>query len=579
MSDEKNKEVKPKSIDEKIEELEKKTVEEELTSEQIVERAERRRRRRRKKLMKLALLLLLLNLLVFSIFFFLRHKELPLVRGFIGAQRINPPVYLFSIYGPADKPLVAPIGVAVNKEGDRIYVTDPDNRSRRVEVFDFDGNFLYSIENLDSGRKLWHPVYVAVNSKDEVYVSDRRYAQVFVFDSRGKFLRTFYPNGDPKFKWAPFAMTFDKKDNLYVVDIGAKSRVLVFDTKGNLILQFGRPGATQRYEQQAGELVFPNGLAVDKKGNIWVADSNNSRLQVFNNKGELVRTHLVGGLPRGIAIDDYTRDEKLLVVDVFGHNVNIYNTKAERLTTFGERGVSEAQFNYPNGLALGYPRRIYITDRVNGRVQVWTWGGIVAKPVVRLPSRVGPLHFCLLPLLLLPLWLLLRRVKYVAHRDFIEALLKNHKLPLMRDKLKKIYVTAETFNAFERYKQDEVELRYYLKPKDYDDYKVDQLQEDYLLEREGATVIAIARERKFFKLTVLAEDKSTRKLAEHFRYKTMNCREFIEKYTLEDTGDKPTIERPTVERKTGEKDTVDRESTRLTVDEKLLDHYRDKDKE
>lgn len=562
MVEEKDSEKKGKSLDEKIEEIQRKTLEEELTPELAIQRIERHKRRRRKKLAKLAFLLLLLNILIFSLIFFLRHKELPLVSGLIGTQRINPPVYLFSIYGPADKPLLLPLGVAVNKEGDRIYVTDPDNRSRRVGVFDFDGKYLYSLEEVDKGRRLWHPVYVAVNSKGEVFVSDRRYSELFVFNPKGKFLRVFYPNGDPMFEWSPFAMTFDKNDNLYVVDVGSKHRILVFDSSGKTTLQFGRPGLTQRYEQAAGELVFPNGLAVDKKGNIWVADSNNSRLQVFNKKGELVNFYLVGGLPRGLAIDGYTREERIIAVDVFGHNVNVYDSKGQRLATFGERGVAEGQFNYPNGLALGYPRRIYVTDRENGRVQVWTWGGIVPEPL-KIPPKAAAYSWCLFPLLLLPLWLLSRRVRYVAHSDFIEELLKQHKLPLMRDKLKKIYVTEEIFNRFERYKQDEIELRYYLKPRDYDDYKVDQLQEDYLLEREGATVVSIARGRRVFKLIVLVEDTSTRKVAEHFGYKTMNCQEFIEKYTLEETdGQKPTTAKDTLE-----KETSDAEADRPTAEE------------
>ena len=127
------------------------------------------------------------------------------------------------------------------------------------------------------------------------------------------------------------------------------------------------------------QLSFPNGIVVDKNGNIIVSDSNNGRLVVFNVAGKIVASINRGvgegdvGLPRGEAVDDAGR---LFVVDTSDHMVRVYTVGDPGKTpayvgSFGGEGQLDGTFEYPNGVATDTRAHIYVTDRENNRVQVW----------------------------------------------------------------------------------------------------------------------------------------------------------------------------------------------------------------
>jgi sugar lactone lactonase YvrE len=81
------------------------------------------------------------------------------------------------------------------------------------------------------------------------------------------------------------------------------------------------------------------------------------------------------GMPRGVAFDD---SGKLLVVDTVNHVVNMYRPadepgKATFVGSFGTEGIGDGQFEYPNGVTTDTRAKVYIADRVNNRVQVWSY--------------------------------------------------------------------------------------------------------------------------------------------------------------------------------------------------------------
>ena len=79
------------------------------------------------------------------------------------------------------------------------------------------------------------------------------------------------------------------------------------------------------------------------------------------------------GLPHGAYMDGRDR---LFVADATDHNVKVYNVAGDRpvfLYAFGEEGQRDGQFNYPNDVALSGNGKLYIADRVNNRIQVWSY--------------------------------------------------------------------------------------------------------------------------------------------------------------------------------------------------------------
>jgi sugar lactone lactonase YvrE len=224
-------------------------------------------------------------------------------------------------------------------------------------------------ETLPLNRK---PLYVVVDREGTVYVSDRTHHAIDIYGADGSYQGRFAPGGNENFPWSPMAMAFGPQGNLYVTDVTRGwHRVMVFDPRGKLLREFGSEG------NDLGQLSFPNGIAVDASGRIFVADSNNFRIQIFRADGTpLGQFGQVGaasvGLPRGLALDDQGR---FYIVDVLGHRIiSFYASQAmEHLFTVGKMGSGDGEFSYPNGLAIDGTGRVYITDRENNRLQVWSY--------------------------------------------------------------------------------------------------------------------------------------------------------------------------------------------------------------
>ena len=324
---------------------------------------------RRRRLLPLLLLLLLAAVVAMFLFlgwYLLYRKpvsELPLP----GVTVPVVPHYAYSIYD-----VVAPTGVAVNADGSRIYATQTEG-DRMVIAFDASGKQVASLTPPDAKTVEHVPVYVAVNPvTSDVYVSDRSAATIYVYSADGGYLRKFDP-GPTLTNWAPLGLAFDTRGDLFVTNVGAPYQSVV---------EFGPDGALLRSFGKDGEFNFPNGVAVDANGNVYVTDSNNGRLVAFDRDGTelgIIRRGVsVGdlGLPRGAAIDDAGR---IYVADVSQQGIQSYQaiTAGQRSPTFiggfGEEGTADGAFRLPNAVAVDGRARIYVADWRNNRIQVWSY--------------------------------------------------------------------------------------------------------------------------------------------------------------------------------------------------------------
>jgi DNA-binding beta-propeller fold protein YncE len=325
---------------------------------------EEEKRRRRRAILLILLLGLLAGLILLTIWYLLFRQPLPLPLPLIPDTQL--PAYSTSIYGPT-----SPTGVAVTPSGDRIYVTDAGG-DRVSYVFDAAGNPLGTLAPPTETGTDHVPVYVAIDPlSEEVYVTDRPTGSIYIYDRDGRYQRTFAP-ALPISGWQPLALAFDKAGNLYVTDqSGAAPKVEVFDRAGGVVRVMG-----------AGDgLTFANGIAVDGAGLVYVADSNNGRLLVFDSSGAIVGRVGRGagsgnlGLPRGVAIDG----RRVFIVDSSGQGALLYHTlqadqrRPDYVGFFGGHGVADGQFAFPMGVATDDRGRVYVADTANGRIQVWSY--------------------------------------------------------------------------------------------------------------------------------------------------------------------------------------------------------------
>jgi len=311
----------------------------------------------------MGILLLLLGLLF--AWYLTNRKPLSELPGLSSTQL---PHYEMSIYGST-----RPLGVAVTPTGDRIYVTESSG-TRLVKMYDRAGKQTAVLKPPASTGVNHTPIYVAINPITlDVYVSDRIAASIYIYDANGKYLRTFAPKGDLNGKFNPLALAFAPDGTLYASDIRGT------DAKNHRIVAFAPDGTVQRSMGAPGQLTYPNGIAVDRQGNIQVSDSGNGRMVVFTQYGKMLATISRGigegdlGMPKGAAVDDSGR---LFVADTTDHQVRLYLVGDSKATptyigSFGDEGQTDGTFEYPTGVATDKRAHIYVADRDNNRVQVW----------------------------------------------------------------------------------------------------------------------------------------------------------------------------------------------------------------
>ncbi len=341
--------------------------------------------KRRKKLIRTAEIVLSLLLLIL-IALLLYYYQLILQKGEGIAERaekdLGPLTFQLAIYGTGGRQqpfFRRPNAVALSSN--RIIVSDTGNS--RVCVFSYEGRHLYSfgkpgVAYPPTGRKVsWrpgkfnYPYGVDVSSDGQIYVADTLNRRIQVFD----------PNGRPIF-WFPkiedghiaevYPMDLDVVDGRVYVADGYGDRIAVFDLKGNYFFSLGEKG------ELAGMIKNPLGVAANQEGTVFVSDKLNLSLAAYRSSGELIwargrpASNLWGenrffDLPAGVAVD---KNGYIYLVDAFDFKIKIFNEKGDFLTSVGQRGLGEGEFNFPRGAKV-FNDRLAVADMENNRVQVF----------------------------------------------------------------------------------------------------------------------------------------------------------------------------------------------------------------
>jgi len=172
-------------------------------------------------------------------------------------------------------------GLAIDDD-DRLFVSD--GKQHKVLIF----NAKHEVESQIT-EGLQDPVGLAIDTTNRfLYVVDTQQDQVIVYDADTlKLLRRIGTGGKTHFLTtpgdfgAPQCVAVDAEGNVYVTDT-MNNRVEIFDADGNFISEFGKNG------DGPGNFARPKGIAIDADGHIWVADQVQDRLQVFNREGQLL---------------------------------------------------------------------------------------------------------------------------------------------------------------------------------------------------------------------------------------------------------------------------------------------------
>lgn len=213
----------------------------------------------------------------------------------------------FPIRGVLDLPVLSdPRGVAVDSNQRALVV---ETGANRVRILNSVGDGIALVGSAGSGNGQFQtPIGITVDSADRFYVADSGNDRVQIFNAAGAFLGKFGTAGSAPGQFQdPWGIKYDPaSDRIYVADSG-NHRVQRFFASGVLDTSWGNGGvlgATGIAAHDHTGFDSPRDMAVNPAtGQLYVADFNNQRLEVFDTEGNYVRTYLGVYRPIALAFD------------------------------------------------------------------------------------------------------------------------------------------------------------------------------------------------------------------------------------------------------------------------------------
>jgi YD repeat-containing protein len=303
-----------------------------------------------------------------------------------------------------------PEDAAVDARGD-VWVTN--GYGNNIEEFASSGTRIgaYGTEGSGSGE-VEEPTGVAVNqSTGNVYVADYHNSRVEEWNEKGEFVRGFgwgVSNGEAKLQTcttgcrigiagsgtgqlkSSSGVAVDSSGNVWVTD-GGNNRVQEFNEKGEFVRTFGWGVSNGEAKLEvctsgclagtagsgAGQFSAPTGIVVSG-GHVYVADSNNGRVEELSPEGSYVAQFGTKGpgsgqlsYPGGMGVDS---SGDVYVADARNNRIEEFSSSGTYITQFGSLGTGNNEFKEPEGVAVDASGNAYVADSENQRVQKWVKG-------------------------------------------------------------------------------------------------------------------------------------------------------------------------------------------------------------
>lgn len=239
-----------------------------------------------------------------------------------------------------------------------LFITEP--AANRVVIADIFGCVM------DVRTEFEAPLGIAIDKNGLIYLGEEKKGSVSVFDAHWNLLYKL-GQGDGEFLLPNHIAADPVDDNsAYVAD--SRAGQIKSYTNGILSFAFGTQGTN------SGELDFPTGIFVTTNQEIYVVDHNNDRVQVFNRLGLFIRKFKLGatsspieGRSQGITVDGVGR---VYVADTFQGIIRVFDAQGTLLTNIGTFGTGPGQLRSPTGLIIDRYNRLFIAAANNSRVEI-----------------------------------------------------------------------------------------------------------------------------------------------------------------------------------------------------------------
>jgi DNA-binding beta-propeller fold protein YncE len=268
--------------------------------------------------------------------------------------------------------MIGPYGIAIDSKG-LVYVAD--QRVGAVFIVNTETHDSTLIKNGTDAHFGWING-VAIDDGDRLFVSDGKMHRVLIFDPQHKVEGQIVEG-----LVDPVGMAIDNENRLlYVVD-EQQDQVLVYDADSTKLLRrMGKAvtSTTKHTLTTPGDFAAPTNVAVDSDSNVYVTDTLNSRVEIFDADGNFISTFGKAGdgpgyffRPKGIAVDC---DGHIWVADEYQDRVQVFNREGQLLTYIGDTHAnSPGQFKALVGIAIDKQNRVFTTEQYPGRMQMFRY--------------------------------------------------------------------------------------------------------------------------------------------------------------------------------------------------------------
>ncbi|MBY0244048.1 MAG: putative Ig domain-containing protein, partial [Sphingobacteriaceae bacterium] len=308
----------------------------------------------------------------------------------------------------------APSAIAIDAQGNQYIADGANHRIRKIDktglVTTFAGSGSAAFVNgTGVAASFNRPNGLAIDVQGNIYVADTDNHRIRKIDKTG-LVTTFAGSGSAGFVNGtgvaasfnrPMGITIDSFGNIYVAD-SMNHRIRKIDDKG-VVSTFAGSGVSGYVNAMGTAATFnsPEGLAVDSKGDMYVADTGNGMIRKITKEGAVTAypnvnpkpglnpmdpSTEIGFNPRGIVVDN---NGNVYVSDT---NKNLIRriTKEGLVTTLAGSGKQasdnglgkQASFNRPRGLALDAQGNLYVADENNHLIRKITTLGYAVSPAL-----------------------------------------------------------------------------------------------------------------------------------------------------------------------------------------------------
>lgn len=285
----------------------------------------------------------------------------------------SPDVLVWGRKGLDEGRFIKPRAITVDKQ-DKLYIVD---MTSRIQVADRDGNILRSwrTPKCVQGK----PCGLSISNDGLLMVCDTHYFRVLFYTPTGELVedRTIggtNGRGPGEFGFITDAVQ-DSKDNYYIAEYGDYDRIQKFSPSGEYICEWGGHGT------EPGEFLRPQGLWMDKRDHLWVADASNHRVQVFNVTGDEPQVVKVWGTagsepgklsyPYQVYLDG---EGHVFVCELGNHRIQKFTLDGTFVDFWGGAGREPGQLHQPWAMCQDSLKSFHVLDSYNHRVQRFEFG-------------------------------------------------------------------------------------------------------------------------------------------------------------------------------------------------------------